>query len=46
MLTIIFGVLVLFATIFLLIKRYDTRATLIGSGGNSVYYFLITNECF
>lgn len=32
MLTIIFGVLVLFATIFLLIKRYDTRATLIGSG--------------
>ncbi|EIN1962726.1 C4-dicarboxylate transporter DcuC, partial [Salmonella enterica] len=32
MLTIIFGVLVLFASIFLLIKRYDTRATLIGSG--------------
>ncbi|EDU7996491.1 anaerobic C4-dicarboxylate transporter DcuC [Salmonella enterica subsp. diarizonae] len=32
MLTIILGILILIATITLLIKRYDTRATLIGAG--------------
>ncbi|MEG2830998.1 MAG: C4-dicarboxylate transporter DcuC, partial [Edwardsiella sp. (in: enterobacteria)] len=32
MLTVILGIVVLIATVVLLIKRYDTRTTLIGAG--------------